>query len=560
MSALLVLGLGGWIWVVHYRAKHAVADYKKQLVAAGEKLTIGELVPDPVSPEQNGAGIFLKATSLLNTSTTLLDTNPPYAMRMVAPGKAMVGSKEADIQDYSAPWSTNSWEEAEAALADLSEALDLLDRLIEKPVMDFQLDYHQGFSLQLPNLVHTKKAAQRLSAAALCDLHRGDTTSAVRIVRAMLALSKATAHEKLIISQLVRIAIAAITVNANWELLQSPAISDAQLAALQRVWTELEFVESIENALAMERAMGQLALERMRNSSKEFNNLASSYAWAGKPGASSPDGWYEEAELFVSTVWDRTKLKTKETAWRVSWSYHDELRTLKGSQVLLESARTVRTNGIFVDALRSQEKKLADLGIHSDKEEDMFNTSPGDLDVRSLLSQGILSLNRVLARALVMEAYRHMMITALALKRHQLRHGMYPEDLTALTPEFLTVVPRDPVDGQPLRYRREGENSFLLYSVGEDAKDDGGDPLSADPNARSLNWRVGRDWVWPQPATSDEVAAYIDAQAKRQPQHRRAYPTAKLTPEQQAFFERYGLAISNAPSVQTNDPATNVLR
>jgi hypothetical protein len=208
----------------------------------------------------------------------------------------------------------------------------------------------------------------------------------------------------------------------------------------------------------------------------------------------------------------------------------------------------VRTNGIFVDALRSQENKLADLGIQSDQDEDMFNTSPGDLDIRSLFSQGILSLDRVLARCMSMEASRHMMITAIALKRYHLRNGEYPEDLTALTPEFLAVVPRDPVDGQPLRYRREGENLFLLYSVGEDAEDDGGDPMSANPNSRSLGWRVGRDWVWPQPATSDEVAAYIDAQAKRQPH--------ELTPEQQKFFERYGLSISNVLGAQTNDSVT----
>lgn len=558
VMALSVLGLGGWIWVTHLRAKRAVTNYKKHLVATGERLAIDELIPDPLPTEQNGVGIFLKATSLLNAPTTLLDTNPPSAMRMVAPGKAMVGWKEPNIQVPDEPWSTNSWEEADATIADLSEALDLLHQLVAKPGMDFQLDYHQGFSLLLPNLSQTKKATQRLSAAALCALHRGDSTSAVEHVRAMLALSKATANERLIISQLVRIAIAAITVSANWELLQSPDVSDQQLAALQRNWTELEFVEAIEHALDMERAMGQMTLAGLRNSSAEFNKFASSYVWGGGPGSSSPDGWVEEVEQFVRDVWDKTKLKSKETAWRVSWSYHDELRTLKGLQALLEASRAVRTDGCFIDALRLQESRLIELGIRSDHDDDP--TLPGELDFRSLLSQGVLSLNRVLVRAMSMEASRQMVITAIALKRYQLRHGEYPEDLSGLTPEFLAAIPRDPVDGQALRYRRTSASSFLLYSMGEDAKDDGGDPRSARADAKSVSWRAGRDWVWPQPATAEEIQAYFESQAKEHPKTVQAFPTTVLSSKQQEFLERYGLAGSNAPIARTSDPGTNVSR
>ena len=43
-------------------------------------------------------------------------------------------------------------------------------------------------------------------------------------------------------------------------------------------------------------------------------------------------------------------------------------------------------------------------------------------------------------------------------------------------PEFVPKVPLDPVDGQPLRYRRNADGTFLLYSVGENGKDDGGNP------------------------------------------------------------------------------------
>ena len=78
-------------WKIHYQWKWAVADYKKQLLSSGEKLDIGDLIPIHASPDQNSAGTCLKAISLLRGLRSFLDTNAPPAMRMVAPGRAMIG-------------------------------------------------------------------------------------------------------------------------------------------------------------------------------------------------------------------------------------------------------------------------------------------------------------------------------------------------------------------------------------------------------------------------------------------------------------------------------------
>src|SRR6185436_4151035 len=163
---LVALALGLGVWTIHYRGKRALANYKQQLVAAGEKLTVEELTPKPVAPDQNGADIFLKAVALMNVREGLLGSNPPPAMRMVATGKAMIGWAQPHIRDYDKRVITNSWSEAEATLAELSGALKLLQQMTDRPVLDFRLNYQQGFSVPLPNLVQTKKAAQRLSAAA----------------------------------------------------------------------------------------------------------------------------------------------------------------------------------------------------------------------------------------------------------------------------------------------------------------------------------------------------------------------------------------------------------
>jgi hypothetical protein len=45
--------------------------------------------------------------------------------------------------------------------------------------------------------------------------------------------------------------------------------------------------------------------------------------------------------------------------------------------------------------------------------------------------------------------------------------------LAELHPRYLSAIPMDPYSGRPLVYRRVGD-TYVLYSVGRDGKDDGG--------------------------------------------------------------------------------------
>jgi hypothetical protein len=94
------------------------------------------------------------------------------------------------------------------------------------------------------------------------------------------------------------------------------------------------------------------------------------------------------------------------------------------------------------------------------------------------------------------ETQRQLTITAIALARFHLRDGKFPAELDALVPQFLSAVPIDPMSAKPLRYRLNGDGSFTLYSVGEDGRDDGGDPTSGSATNRFGLWE-GQDAVWP---------------------------------------------------------------
>jgi hypothetical protein len=505
---LLGLGLAAGVaalvgWQLCYRT-WPVARYQRLLAAGGEKLRVEELLPPPVPWESNGAPLFSQSVSYRSQGTNLLDKNAPLAMHLVAPGRAQVGWAQPNVLSEQ----TNSWSQVEAALAQYEERLDLIREAAERPVFDFRLDYRQGPSLLLPHLAPLKWAVQHLTIATLCDLHDSNAVAATTNLEVMLALVKATGGERLAISQLVRLAMAQISLAATWELLQSPNLSDSQLAAIQRDWTQLQFLQPAEDALAMERALGQMMLERMRHSSAQFRqtlSMGGGSPWGGSPASSS---------LSFDKILGEIVAKAKEAQWRLCFSYPDQLRALKGYQVLLEAFRHVQSGQNYSVALSWQQARLKALGLESTNEELGLLFDPSGPDLHSLFSQSVVSLSRVLHRVYVMETGRELTITVIALQRYRLRHGQYPTELSALVPEFLAAMPRDPADGAGLRYRSEPEGTFLLYSVGEDGVDDGGDASPAT-KSESFGWQQGRDLVWPQPATAEQVRIYWEKKAKR---------------------------------------------
>ena len=67
----------------------------------------------------------------------------------------------------------------------------------------------------------------------------------------------------------------------------------------------------------------------------------------------------------------------------------------------------------------------------------------------------------------------------IALELYRRDHNEYPAALDVLAPQYIDAVPSDPFTGTPMVYQRAG-NDYILYSVGRDQKDDGGDPRRTD--------------------------------------------------------------------------------
>ena len=134
LGVLVVGGLG--VAIYYWRAKRAVMVYRQHLIAAGEKLTVKELIPPTPAKEEDGAELFYKARVLMNASSSgLLSTNPPLSMRGVAPGKAAVSWQQPDIRDGKA---TNTWDDLADTVAGMTRELELLDQLADKRTTDFK--------------------------------------------------------------------------------------------------------------------------------------------------------------------------------------------------------------------------------------------------------------------------------------------------------------------------------------------------------------------------------------------------------------------------------------
>src|ERR1039457_434597 len=203
VGIFLALLAGSLLVTAHLQPDNALEAYKKSLREKGEKLEISEVLPPPVAPESNSVNAVEDAFAMFVSRLE----NIPDAMKMVAPGKALIGSRQPEARGYDF---TNSWDEVAAEVAADRPAVELLQQVLDRPKLDFQLDYNKGAALLLPHLAPMKRAAQKLETAAILNLHNNDTGAAATNILTLLALVHRSASEGLLISHLVRIALTSI--------------------------------------------------------------------------------------------------------------------------------------------------------------------------------------------------------------------------------------------------------------------------------------------------------------------------------------------------------------
>lgn len=117
-------------------------------------------------------------------------------------------------------------------------------------------------------------------------------------------------------------------------------------------------------------------------------------------------------------------------------------------------------------------------------------------------------------------------MSVLAILRYQKEKGTYPADLEALVEQgYLSQPPMDPWSDKPLAYRKT-EDGFILYSVGFNFEDDGGE-VSRDYKGRVSRWGTEEAgdavlWPMPKPETPEEREERLEKEREKRRPRRRA--------------------------------------
>jgi hypothetical protein len=478
LLTLLFLFLG----VERLRGGRMLKNRLVSLEHRGERLNLEPLIPKPASPTNNA---MIEINQLTNSHAAIVTNSALYTMprRFAAPGSAI------------APWqvrewnpdgkSTNTWISVGAQIEASRDVLLVIEAAARKPRLDAGFDYGKGFvDFQMGPLSTVRRVGQALHLVTEYELSRGNFRSAYTNLLSLINFV-VQEPEPIIISQLVRQVCATLAFHATWDALQTNAWSPDQLTELQRAWSRADFANAMAASLVMERALSLDFYRQIKASPEKLGFVAE-----------QRDIWLEELNPFLTHGFVLTWIQLP--VWRFAWSDLDSLRSLNLWQEMIDRERNARTNSWA--ALLTRTPAREETVVFGDDQERSWIDR-----LRFPFSSTMFGLSeRLIRRTLSVQTQQAMAVAALALKRYELRNGRLPRDLGDLVPDFLAALPRDHMDGQALRYHALGGGKFLLYSVGENGKDDGGEPSPPSKTPRFSQIWDGADAVWPSAATAAE--------------------------------------------------------
>ena len=490
----LLLGLGciaGLIALIYgeedFRGWLAWRQFKAQWEAKGEKFDVGAFFPASVPDDQNFAmapvvattyGRFLeqngKTVSPQNTNVVDL-LQMPLDVDNGGPTHA-IGNWQRAVRSNLEPWqqyyrnlslTTNLFPVApqpQTPGADVLLALSRYETTIEElrraaalPASRFPLNYdnEQPFSILLPHLAPLKGCAIVLRLRTLSELEAGQNQAALADISLALRLTEKIRSEPFLISQLVRIAMFQITEQAVWEGLGNHGWTDAQLSELDGQLASFDFISDYQAAMRGENACQIASIDALRHRPGLLDSIGESgdkdsIRLGDLRGYLIPSGWF----------------------------YQNELRS---SRFILEQFLPIAqvNRQAFFPGLASEANRSLNAMRHT----------PYTVICRMLLP----GLTRSAHKFAFAQASLNLARCACALERYRLATGKYPTTLDALAPKFISKVPPDPIGGQPLHYRCQDDEHFVLYSVGWNGEDDGGRVRVGKGGSLDLD---NGDWVW----------------------------------------------------------------
>ncbi|MHC4248377.1 MAG: hypothetical protein ACYS9X_04550 [Planctomycetota bacterium] len=390
-------------------AKADIAEQLAAIRARGEPLTLAELAPPPVPDDENAAVIYEQAFAMMPAVVASEWSNPATKEWFY------VLSDDEPVEPH--------LPKVKAVLALYAKVLPLARKAMERPRCRFDNDYSKGVEVELPHLAHLRALARVFSGEAILHASSGRDDKAAESIACVVGLARAFDEEPLLISQLVKIAIASIGIGALEKIERGAPLGDSARKRVIAEMQTLNFAEPMSVALEGERVMSYVGVGRLL--SGDVDPLFAEEA--------------REAQRNLPNTWE------------------DHARLLKAETELIDASRLHLSEGIpRVDAVIARLDPLA----------------PSESPVSKMLMSALRAAFVRVGRA---TAIRDTAILGLSCEIFRSAEGRYPAKLDELAPEFVKELPPDPFTGKPLKYElRDDGAAFIVYSVGDNLKDDGG--------------------------------------------------------------------------------------
>ena len=414
------------------------ADLKKR----GFKLTLRDLAAGQPAASKS-IDEFIKLDSEIERLTSLRPESPLAVMSLQpsAPPIPWIKKEKPFCDATSTNFCAWTWDDLAAALQQAKPALARLRTLARQDVSVYWQGTNSG-------VFHFINEGRWLSLEAVSALHSGASARALEDVEAILGLAAIGADEKSHIMQIGRLADMRFGLKTCWEILQSTDLTELELIEMAAAWERITPLRAAEFA-----AEGELvwAAEMAPEMQKELAQASFRERLLGVVGQLDLD---RDAEFLL----------------RYHLAFYDAARALQRG----ENWNILRPG---VDKFKSAAyPKRISRYRH--------------LGLRMMLSR----VESTLEDSALAEAAKQLLLVDLSIRRFKLRHGMLPKTLRELTPEFLNPDSGHDVYGTgDLKYRPNPDSTYLLYSVGVDGVDNGGDD-SLIGDQRFWN---SRDMVWP---------------------------------------------------------------
>ena len=460
----------------NWRGKRAWENYRRVWEAKGEKFDWQAFVPPSVPDSQNFfmAPVFTNLLSgKIRMSTTRADGTYPDLRR--GSGNWAKGTM-TDLKGwqtyYRNPTNTGAANEfpmvpnPQTPAADIVLALSKYDSTIaelrqaaQRPDSSIPLDYSRGFDAVSPLIDYfpeLKRCGQVLQLRAIAELASGQNAKALDDVQLLMRLNNSIRNSPFVISHLVRIAIMSIALQPIWEGLAKHKWSNEQLTALDAELAKLDFLADFEFAMRGERAFAVAAIENQRRTREVI-------------GSQENDGFVTN-KLYLMPA---------------AYFYQNELAIAQLQQRWILPLVDPKAHLVSPGAWRQAD---------SAAQAEMKRHYHSPYKMQALMQ--FPALGKAVVKFVLIQAEVDLARVACALERYRLAHGEYPASLDVLAPQFIAKLPHDLINGQPLHYRRTQDGQFILYSVGWNETDDGGEVALSKSGAVD---REKGDWVWRYP-------------------------------------------------------------